>query len=250
MNRVISGLSSTELERMACKKFVCPNISLIDEKGKELGLRDVTLRKAKDIAIEYFRKTYHSPHYSSVKHVLPSMVYIASKLEREKVSQRDIAKGFDVSHCTVNKWHKDVMKVLGIESIKKLRKLEIPVIEYDIDSDINIRLSNELDEIDKVGKVLSLEKKTIKKAKDLASQYFDTVKFEHYRLHFRNLRYGFIYAASVIENDRRTQLEISGISGMAESAIGKWYHNVLRVLGLKIISHHNRTICVLEEPIE
>ncbi len=248
--RLRSVISVEELEREACKKFVCPNISLIDDRGKELGLRDVTIRKAKDLAVQYFRNTYHSPNYASVKHVLPGIVYIAAKLGREKITQREIAKGFDVSHCTVNKWYKDVMKVLGIESIKKLRKLEIPVIEYDIDSDINIRLCNELNEIDKVGKVLSLEKKTIQKAKDLASQYFETMDFEHCRLHFRNLRYGFIYAASIIENDRRTQLEISGISGMAESAIGKWYHNVLRVLRLKIISHHDRTICVLEEPIE
>jgi transcription initiation factor TFIIIB Brf1 subunit/transcription initiation factor TFIIB len=242
--------SVIELERMGCRKFVCPNISLIDEKGKELGLRDVTIRKAKEIAVEYFRKTYHHPHYSSVKHVLPSMVYIASKLERDKIIQRDIAKGFDVSHCTINKWYKDVMKVLDIETLKKGKMLDIPVPEYDVEADIKIKFDSELGEIDKAGKVLSLKKSTIQKAKDLASQYFKTADFEHYRLNVRQLRYGFIYTASVIENDRRTQLEISGISGTSECAIGKWYHDVLRVLRLKIISHNMRTICVLEEPVE
>ena len=241
--------SVAELELMGCKKFICPNISLIDEKGKELGLRDVTIRKAKDIAVEYFRKTYHSPRYSSVRHVLPAMVYIASKLERDKITQKDIANGFDVSHCTINKWYKDVMKVLGIETLKK-RKFIVPASESDIETDIRIKIDNELDEIYKEGKVLSLEKKTIQKAKELASQYFKIANFNNYRLNIRKLRYAFIYAASVIENDRRTQLEISGISGISECMIGMWYRDILKVLGLKIISHNMRTICVLEEEIE
>jgi hypothetical protein len=47
-----------DLDKQACRTFVCPNLALIDEKGKELGLRDATIKKAKDMAIEYFTKTY------------------------------------------------------------------------------------------------------------------------------------------------------------------------------------------------
>ncbi len=39
-----------DLEKDACEKFVCPNMSLIDEKGKELQLKDNTIEKAKELA--------------------------------------------------------------------------------------------------------------------------------------------------------------------------------------------------------
>ena len=55
-----------ELEKQACKTFVCPNLSLIDKKGRGLQLNGATIKRAKDLAIEYFKKTYRDHHYSSV----------------------------------------------------------------------------------------------------------------------------------------------------------------------------------------
>ncbi|MBZ5529590.1 MAG: hypothetical protein LAN71_17045 [Acidobacteriia bacterium] len=53
--------NNCNLEEIDCKTFACPSLNLIDEKGKELRLKDVTIKKAKDMAIEYLKKTYHVP---------------------------------------------------------------------------------------------------------------------------------------------------------------------------------------------
>ena len=75
---------SKELDMLACRTYVCPNMGLIEEKGKELGLDDRIIERAKNMAVEYFKKTYHKPHYSSAKYVLPSFIYVAAIREGEK----------------------------------------------------------------------------------------------------------------------------------------------------------------------
>lgn len=106
-----------DLDKQACRTFVCPNLSLMDEKGKELGLRDVTIKKAKDMAIEYFRKAYQMPHYSSVKHLLPAFMYIASIMEKDRRTQWDMEIAYNVNSATIRKWYKDISSVLDIKII-------------------------------------------------------------------------------------------------------------------------------------
>ena len=106
-----------DLDKKGCKAFVCPNLSLIDKKGKELQLKDATIKKAKDIAVEYFKKTYHRPHYSSVKYLLPAFIYIASILENERRTQWDVANIFGMTITTIRKWYRDISDVLDIKII-------------------------------------------------------------------------------------------------------------------------------------
>lgn len=106
-----------DLDKQACKMFVCPNLSLIDEKGKELGLRDTTIKKAKGMAVEYFKKTYQEPHYSSVKHLLPSFMYMASIIENDRRTQWDMEMAYNVNTATIRKWYKDISNVLNIRII-------------------------------------------------------------------------------------------------------------------------------------
>lgn len=103
-----------ELNKQACKIYVCPNLSLIDEKGKELLLKDSTIKRAKDLAIEYFKKTYQEPHYTSSIHLLPAFVYIASILENDRKSQFDIEKVFGISSATIRKWYREISGELDI----------------------------------------------------------------------------------------------------------------------------------------
>lgn len=231
-----------ELEKQGCKTFVCPNISLIDDVCKEYHISEDTIKTAKDIAIEYFKKTYHNPPFSSAMHVLPSAFYIASRLEGEKRSQIYVGQMFDVSHVTIKRWYENIMFVLDIKNLKKLKKIYTGIeleIEFDKFKDKEFR------EIDKIGKELSLRNSTIQRAKNIAISYFKIAKIGH-RRYVKNLRPTFLYTASVIENDRLRQLDITQELGIAESIIAHWHRNVLKVLGLKIIAHHGHTIQVVE----
>lgn len=108
-------LSSDELEVIGCKTFACPSLTLIDEKGKELGLTDSTIKRAKDMAIEYLKKTYHRPRYSSFMHLLPSFVHIASMLDKEQIFKSRILDAFGISGATMTKWDKDIIGTLNIK---------------------------------------------------------------------------------------------------------------------------------------
>lgn len=231
-----------ELEIQGCKTFVCPNLSLIDEKGKELNLREETIKRAKGLAIEYFRKTYHRPHYSSVRYVLPAFIYIATIFENDKRSQSDIASVFNTTCATITKWYRDVMDILDIKRPEKEKKIKMLYPEI-LDSEINNKFA---DEIYREGKILSLKDSTIKKAKDLATEYFEKANFNQRYSHIRQLSPAFIYMASVIENDKRNQYDIYKISGVTECVISKWYNDIIRTLGIKIISNNKRVIAVLE----
>lgn len=226
-----------ELEIQACKTFVCPNIGTIETKGKILDLREGTIERAKNMAIEYFRKTYHKPSYSSVKYVLPAFVYIAAILEDDRRSQTQISYAFSVTKATIKKWYREVLNTLDIE---------LPLFE---EKDL-VTIDLIMDEIDKNGKALSLKHSTIKKAKTLILEYFDTdldaKGVDRYFPYSMPLLSGIIYTASLIENDRVTQYDVFEISGVCEGIISRWHRNVLRKLDMKVISHRGRVIGILK----
>lgn len=225
-----------ELEIQGCRTFVCPNLSLINERGKDLNLKEETIERAKNLAVEYFKKTYHRPHYSSAKHLLPAFIYVASILEGEKIYQTDVAKVFGMSHSTIRKWYHDITDTLSID-VKRDVKISI------LEPETHVLY---LDDINTIGKDLNLKDTTIEKAKSLAIRYFETALNYDYYPYAKQLLPAFVYTASVIENDRRSQLEICEASGISEGLISKWHNNVLRTLGMKIICHDMRVTAVLE----
>lgn len=114
-----------DIEILACKTFVCPNLSLIDEKGKILLLNDDTIKNAKNLAIEYFKKTYHRPPYSSAKFLLPAFIYITSVIESKKCpeerrTQREICTVFEIKEPTIRKWTHHIIDELKIDIIKDI----------------------------------------------------------------------------------------------------------------------------------
>ena len=62
-------------------------MNLIDKKGKELKLKEDTIKKAKDFAMQYFEKTYKSP----------------------------IADACDISIATIYKWYTDIANTIDID---------------------------------------------------------------------------------------------------------------------------------------
>lgn len=110
-----------KLEVEACRVFVCPNLALIDQKGKELGLRDDVMKRAKNIAIEYFKKTYHEPRYASARYLMPSFIYIASILEctdgKDRKTQNEVSDVFGIGLPTIRKWNEHIVDILKIEII-------------------------------------------------------------------------------------------------------------------------------------
>ena len=104
-----------DLETRAYEVFVYPTLGLIDTKCKELGLRDETTKRAKELAIEYIRKTYHNPDYSHIKFLLPAFVQIASVLNNDRRKQRDIASVFGVTVTSIRKWYMHIVDILNID---------------------------------------------------------------------------------------------------------------------------------------
>jgi len=225
-----------ELEIQGCRTFVCPNLSIINEKGKELNLKEEIIERAKGLAIEYFKMTYHRPHYSSAKYLLPAFIYVASVLEGEKICQADVAKVFEMSHSTIRKWYYDITDTLSID-VKRDRKVSILGPET---------YTFYLDDINTIGKTLNLKDTTIEKAKSLAIRYFRMVPHYHYYPYVKQLLSAFVYTTSIIENDKRSQLEVYKASGVSEGLISKWHNNILRTFGMKIIGHDGRVTAVLE----
>ena len=248
-------MTTKELEIQGCRKFVCPNLSLIEEKGKELRLKDSTIKRAKDLAIRYFKDTYHKPHYSSAKHLLPAFVYIALILEGEKKLQTDVAEAFGTTHATVRKWYVDIIVTLKIKILdeggkfKSLSHLDSEKISgSEKSTEFAIPNLEELeDELEEKGNALLLKNKTIKTAKNLAIRYFEVTRDEPHYLNIKRLSPAFIYLASLLENDRRTQMDISTIFGVSESIISKLHRDIINALRMKIIYTENRRVIAVKK---
>ena len=106
-----------DLEKQAYETFVCPNLSLIDIKGRELKLSDVTIKRARDLAIEYFKRTCQHHRYSSVRYLFPAFTYIATIMENERRTQQDIESVYKITRVTISKWYLDIINVLDIKIV-------------------------------------------------------------------------------------------------------------------------------------
>ncbi len=137
-------MGNKQLEVQGCKVFCCPNLNLLDEKGKELNLSEGAIKKSKEMAITYLKKTYHCPKYTAIKYVLPSFIYITGVLDilnDEKVedyrTQKQIGKAFGVTTVLVRKWtfkiaeELDITEILRNEHVGRgLRGGDIPNVLY------------------------------------------------------------------------------------------------------------------------
>lgn len=112
-----SMVIARELEIQGYETYVYPVISLIDNKCKELNLKDDTIERAKKMAIKYIKDTYCKPRYTSIKYLLPAFVYLASIINDDKRTQREIADIFMTTESTIRKWYPDIANTLGIKII-------------------------------------------------------------------------------------------------------------------------------------
>jgi len=125
---VVDGLTVKDLEMEGCKKYICPNLNLIDLKGRELKISDKAIKRARDLADQYVKKTYQRPHYPSIKRVIPAFIYVASILEddwKDRKTQLEVSEAFETTEGTVRKWYRDIIETLNI------RKDIIDKIGYD-----------------------------------------------------------------------------------------------------------------------
>lgn len=74
-------MANKDLDVKACKTFVCPNIGLIDERCKEHNVPAKIIKTTRDLAVEYFKNTYHQPRYGNVKILFPAFLYIALNMK-------------------------------------------------------------------------------------------------------------------------------------------------------------------------
>lgn len=218
-----------ELEAVGCRTFACPSLSSLDEKGKELGLRDTTIKKAKDMAIEYLKKTYHSPHYSSFTHLLPSFLFIASRLDGNMIYKKRIEDVFGTSGPTVNKWNKDIVDTLCLKMTDTGKGFvpDEPIREVPVEF-----VCPDLEILDIMGKDMCLKDETIKKAKELAVMYFEINNCCNPR---DEAFPALLYIASFIKNDKRlTHMTLAMMYNTNVTILSRLSVDIVDILKLKV----------------
>lgn len=244
-------MSAKELEMQGCRTFVCPNIGLIEEKGKELLLKDRTIKRAKELTIEYFKKTYRRPRYASAKNLLPAFIYIASVLERDRRFKKEVAEVFGTTNTTVAKWYRNIIETMNLriecenasrdrKGIKR-RTRTIKINDLDIHPDLDL--------IEEGGNTLGSDSVVIKRAKDLSVKYFSiTQRNGQYPPTTKTILPALLYLASILEKDRRRQMDIAAKFNISEPNVSVWYKEITNVLGMKIIyGFDQKVLKVLEE---
>jgi transcription initiation factor TFIIIB Brf1 subunit/transcription initiation factor TFIIB len=239
-------MTNKELDILACKEFVCPELGLIDKKGKELQLKDETIKRAKDMATEYFKKTYHMPPYSSARHLLPSFIYIASVLEGERRFQKEIIEVFGTTNVTITKWNRHIIDTMGItiicDDMVSVRERKRERIE-ELKKKYGKIIYPDLDLIEKGGNILGLNYLVIKRAKDLAVRYFKNAYYRsNYPIRTKTVMPSLFYLAGIIEGERKRQMDISITFKVSESSISNCHRDIMDVLGMKIIYGENRKV--------
>jgi transcription initiation factor TFIIIB Brf1 subunit/transcription initiation factor TFIIB len=250
----MSQTTVKELEIQGCRTFVCPNINLIEEKGKELLLKDSTIKRAKDMAIGYFKKTYSRPHYSSAKHLLPAFIYVASILEGDRRFQKEIAEVFGTTNVTITKWYRDIVETMGLtivcnDTVADKKDRDITRERAKALKNYGTIVHPDFDMIDEGGKVLRSDPFVIKRAKDIAVRYFNkTWSKSRYIPATKTVLPALLYLASILEKDRRTQMDIAIKFNISESNVSIWYKDITDTLGMKIIYGDDKKVLkVLEE---
>lgn len=226
-------MDNGELEAIGCKTFACSSLNLIDEKGKELGLRDSTIKRAKDMASEYLKKTYHRPRYSSVIYLLPSFVHIASILEEDPILKSKIMNVFGSSGPTITKWDKDIIDTLNIQITESSSRSK-PIVTG-ISAEF-VYYNPNFEILDKKGKMIGLRDDTIAKAKELGLRYFEkTYKIYPYNNGVDHVFPALLYIATIIKNDKRISQEIiAKIFHTRGHSIDGLISDIIKVLGMKM----------------
>lgn len=104
-----------DLETRAYEKFVLPSIGSMSKNCKKLNLKNETIMQAKDLALKYIEKTYHQPDYSHIKFLLPAFAYIATILNDDRRTQREIAEAFGTTESSLRKWYAHIIRLMEIK---------------------------------------------------------------------------------------------------------------------------------------
>jgi transcription initiation factor TFIIIB Brf1 subunit/transcription initiation factor TFIIB len=104
-----------DFETRAYEKFVLPSIDSIGKNCKKLNLKNETIENAKDLTFKYIEKTYHHPDYSHIKFLLPAFAYIATILNDDRRTQREIAEAFGTTESSLRKWYAHIVSLMEIK---------------------------------------------------------------------------------------------------------------------------------------
>ena len=117
-------MNRKELEFAGCKSFCCPNIDVINENCKKMGLNDNVTKRARYIAVDYLKRTYHNPLYAGIGAVLNGAICLASILEGQYITPYEmyqILKNLPSngkrghSQVSIKKWVGIIVKELDID---------------------------------------------------------------------------------------------------------------------------------------
>ncbi len=85
-------------------------------------------------------------------------------------------------------------------------------------------------------KKLNLKDETIKYAKDLVSEYIKKTYHHPPYSHIKFLLPSFVYIATIVHDDRRTQYEIAKAFGSTKTLLRKWYMHIKDIMELSVDS--------------
>lgn len=110
------------------------DLSILEEKGKELLLKDETIELAKDFAIKYLEKTHRKQNNS----MMAAFLYIAAihknyQYGGERRNQIEVADACGVSVRTVCRWYKDVADKIDCDITPEMMTRYKEILQHDIE---------------------------------------------------------------------------------------------------------------------
>ena len=99
-------------KELSLRTIVCDPVDLLPRFISQLKLSHKTLMKSTQI----LNKAKSTSVYSgkSPKSIIAAVIYIAAKLNKEKITQRDIANRIGIMEVTIRKRYKEIVKAMGI----------------------------------------------------------------------------------------------------------------------------------------
>jgi len=137
-------------------------------------------------------------------------IYVACRLKRVPRTLDEISAHTKTNRKEIARCYRLLIKELGIK----------------------VPLANPIDYIPRMGSLLELSGKTMKRAADIirmAKQKALTAGKDP-----AGLAAAAIYIATLLENERRTQKEIANIAGVTEVTVRNRYKELVKQLGLEI----------------
>lgn len=126
-------MANKELEILACRTIVCPNFNFFNQICEYNNIPEDLRDKAKEMAYEFLKRTYHIQHYGAIKSLFPAFLFMAMSMHTDPIDgkrkvesriPRNVERhylDFGYTEHTVRKWVRKICHELGIGYYNSLK---------------------------------------------------------------------------------------------------------------------------------